>query len=115
MVESTAGTQVLDESDIIDIVKQHFYKYGQGFKDVRTRGDYIGRDSLKIGLEIKLVPLNPALPNTLIDKIYYSLLNSCKETANVENAILGKIFDMIKQGTMDNITFMALIKKIKGN
>lgn len=115
MVESTAGTQVLDESDIVDIVKQHFYKYGQGFKEVRVRGDYIGRDSLKIGLELKLVPLNPAIPNILIDKIYYSLLNSCKETANVENAMLEKIFDMIKHGTMDNVTFTALIKKIKGN
>jgi len=115
MVESTTGTQVLDESDIIDIVKQHFYKYGQGFKEVRIKGDYIERDKLKMGLEIKLVPLNPAIPDTLIDKIYYALLNSCKETANVENAMLEKIFDMVKQETMDKITFTALIKKIKGN
>jgi hypothetical protein len=31
------GTQYLEEADLIDIIKQHFYRYGQGFKQVRTR------------------------------------------------------------------------------
>jgi hypothetical protein len=115
MIQSTAGTQVLEEADIIDIVKQHFYKYGQGFKQVRLNVSMVEYMKPKISLELALVPLNPALPNEIIDKIYYSLLNTCKETGNVENAILDKIYEMVSQGTIDNSTFIALIKKLKGS
>ena len=114
MVQSTMGTQVLDENDIIDIVKQHFYRYGQCFKQVKVMGDYFERDKLKIGLEIGLVPLNPILPNDRIEKIYYTLLDSCKESTNVEDAISNKLFDMVTSGMLQKKDFTLLLKKIKG-
>jgi len=115
MIESTMGTQVLNEADLIDIVKQHFYKYGQGFKNVKITTDLAQRDQPRIGMELGLENLNPALPNDEVEKAYYSLLNTCKESTNVENLILDKIFDMIKRGRMNSSIFKALIKKLKGS
>lgn len=114
MVRSTMGTQYLEENDIIDIVKQHFYRYGQGFKQVRTRVDLIQRDEPRIALEIDLVPLNPVVPDKRVEKIYYNLLETCKESTDTEKEIFKKLFEMVKKGGIDKETFCGLIKRFKG-
>jgi hypothetical protein len=114
MVRSTMGTQYLEESDLIDIVKQHFYRYGQGFKQVRTRVDLIQRDQPRIAMEIDLVPLNSAVPDKRIEKIYYNLLETCKESTDAEKEIFKKLYDMVKKGGIDKETFCGLVKRFKG-
>lgn len=115
MVQSTMGTQVLDEADIIDIMKQHFYRYGQGFKQVKVTVDLIQRDQPRIGMEIGLEGLNPVLPDDRIEKIYYTLLDSCKESTNVEEAISNKVFYMVTNGELSKTDFMLLTKRLKGS
>ena len=58
MVQSTMGTQVLNEADIIDIIKQHFWKYNQGFKQIKINVDLADRNEPRIGMEILLEALN---------------------------------------------------------
>ena len=114
MFETTAGTQFLDENDIIDIIKQHFYRYGQGFKEVRVKADIVACNNPKISLEVNLKPLNPVLPEDRIDQIYYSLLNSCKESTKVEVAMNEKLFDMVKSSGISREDYIKVMKKITG-
>lgn len=114
MVRSTMGTQYLEEADLIDIVKQHFYKYGQGWKQGRIRVDLIQRDQPRIGMEIDLVPLNPIVPDKRVEKIYYNLLETCKDSTDVEKEVFKKLFDMVKKGGIDKETFCGLVKRFKG-
>lgn len=114
MIQSTMGTQVLDEADVIDIVKQHFYRYNQGFKQVKITVDLAERDKPRIGMELGLEPLNTEKPNDPIQQLYNELLDTCKEVTQVETEMLNKIYDMADNNEIDKATFVALIKKIKG-
>ena len=115
MVQSTMGTQVLDETDIVDIVKEHFYRYNQGFKNINIIVDYLfEKNKPRIGMEISLEPLNKKMPDSYIEKLYYNLLNTCKESVNVEVSILNKVYDLIKNDEISKDIFIALIKRIKG-
>jgi hypothetical protein len=108
------GTQYIGESDIIDIVKQHFYKYGQGFKQVKINVDLVQINQPRISMEIGLEPLNKVLPSEEIEKLYYDLLNTCKEFAQVETEMFNKIYDMVESKKISKKVFRALVKRIKG-
>jgi|WetSurMetagenome_2_1015567.scaffolds.fasta_scaffold348510_2 hypothetical protein len=112
MERSMAGTQVLYEEDIIDIIKQHFYRYGQGFKQVRLTVDLVERSRPKIGMEIALTPLNTVLPDDKIDKIYYSLLDSCKDATKVEDTMMNKLYSMVSEKKITKKDFFILIKRL---
>jgi phosphopantothenate synthetase len=113
MIHSTMGTHVLSDADIIDIVKQHFYRYNQGFKQVKITVDLAEHDKPRIGMELALEPLNMTVSDS-IEQLYHNLLDTCKEVTQVETEILNKIYNMADNNEIDKETFVALIKKIKG-
>ena len=112
MDQSTMGTQVLMESDIIDILKQHFWRYNQGFKQIRFNVDQIVRDSPRFSIEILLEKLNKKKAVSRVEELYNELLESCKEVTQVEDAIIGKIYELSRLGKITKETFIELIKKI---
>ena len=112
MDQSTMGTQVLQEADIIDIVKQHFWRYNQGFKQIRINVDLAVRNEPRIGMEIALDKLNKKKPDGRVEQLYNELLETCKELTQVEDGILDKVYDLVKNGKITKKTFVELVKRI---
>ena len=113
-MESTIhGTHHLKEADLIDIIKQHFARYGYGFKKMVFGVDLAVRDEPRYEVDLKLEPINPpSEKDPEIEKIYSRLLSSCQFTANPEPIIMQKIFELVKAGEINADEFKDLVNRI---
>lgn len=113
MNKGLSGVIHLKESDITDILRQHFARYGHGFKNITYVIDQSERDKPRHEIDILLLPLNRP-KNDKLEKKYLELLSKCTENANIENVILKEVYRLVQSNEISSEEFIYLIEKIRG-
>lgn len=114
MQKSLTGVNHLSENDIIDIFREHFAKYGFGFKRITFAIDQAERGKPRFEIDIQLDPLNKMRKRPNVEKVYSELMAICLETASPQKVIMKKLYELVQANEIDVEEFSDLIDRIKG-
>lgn len=114
MEKSLTGIQHLKEQDLIDILKQHFAKFGHGFKKITFAIDQAERDKPRFEVDIQLSPLNKPRKRPKVEAIYTELMDLCKGTTQAEAAALERIYALAREDKITADEFIDLVNRVKG-
>jgi hypothetical protein len=115
MIQSLTGINHLVENDIVEILREHFGRYGYGFKRIKFSIDSAERDKPRFEIDLKLTYIGKRRGRKKrVDILYDELMTICNGEIKAESAIIGKLFDWVREDYIDKEEFESLIGKVKG-
>lgn len=115
MDQSLAGINYLVENDIVEILREHFGRYGYGFKKVKFSIDCAERDKPRFEIDLKLDYIGRRRGRKgRVDSLYDELMTICNREIKAESAIMEQIFNWVREDHIDRNEFELLIGKVKG-
>ena len=115
MEKGLAGINHLVENDIIEILREHFGRYGYGFKRVKFSIDCAERDKPRFEIDLLLYYIGKRRGRKKrVDSLYDELMVLCQNNVKTEQAIMEQIFDWVREDYIDKEEFVELVGKVKG-
>ena len=115
MDQTLSGINHLVENDIVEILREHFGRFGYGFKKVKFSVDLVERDKPRFEIDVMLDYIGKRQGRKKrVDILYDELMSLCKSDIKAKQATLEQLYVWVRSDHIDEDEFIELIDKIKG-
>jgi len=115
MDQSLTGINHLVEDDIIEILREHFGRFGFGFKRIKFSIDCAERDKPRFEIDLKLDYIGKRRGRKRrVDKLYDELMTLCCKETKAEFFIMEQLYRWVQEVYIDIEEFVELVNKVKG-